>query len=370
MDIIPHPAQLLQADTTQTIRDMAASAEEAGKLLPAQLELIYRQQWFKVLTPKQYGGLELDLNQEVRLIEALAWADGSIGWVVTLCTGAGWFGGFLEPKLAKEVFAQRDVCLAGSGAPTGTATITKNGYLVNGTWKYASGALSTTHFTANCRIMDSNGPVLNNEGTQLIIPFVFKKDEVNIIPAWTYSGMVATGSHSFEVNNVEVTTLRTFRIDANYAHIKHPLYMYPFHQLAEATIAANISGMAIHFMDLCKDVFAKKQVEKNLTTAQSKELNDLLTWSVVRMNQLRATFYDDLDRSWANYAQDNTADREENLKSVSSSSRKLAKKARQIVDDLYPYCGLEAARTTTELNRVWRDVHTASQHALLTFDEQ
>jgi hypothetical protein len=121
---------------------------------------------------------------------------------------------------------------------------------------------------------------------------------------------------------------------------------------------------------LCKDVFAKKQVEKNLTTAQSKELNDLLTWSVVRMNQLRATFYDDLDRSWANYAQDNTADREENLKSVSSSSRKLAKKARQIVDDLYPYCGLEAARTTTELNRVWRDVHTASQHALLTFDEQ
>jgi alkylation response protein AidB-like acyl-CoA dehydrogenase len=367
MEIIAHPSHQLQPDWIEVIRSSAPVAEQARQLMPGQLELVYKQNWFKMLVPKPYGGLEIDLNQEVRLIEALAWADGSLGWVITLCTGAGWFGGFLEPKFAKEIFADRTVCLAGSGAPTGTATITSDGYLINGSWKYASGALNTTHFTANCNIIKNNEPVLDGNGEQLILPFVFTKDEVNVIPAWAYTGMVATGSHSFEVTDVHVPAKRAFKIDAAFVKVNSPLYTYPFHQLAEATLAANISGMAIHFIDLCKDVFADKRVSKKLTPAQSTELHDVLGWSIHRLNQLRTAFYEELDQSWLNYANANTDNREENLQSVSWASRKMAKKARQIVDELFPYCGLEAARTYSELNRVWRDIHTASQHSLLTF---
>jgi hypothetical protein len=39
--------------------------------------------------------------------------------------------------------------------------------------------------------------------------------------------------------------------------------------------------------------------------------------------------------------------------------------SRAAVDTLFPYCGLYAAREDSEINRVWRDFHTASQHALL-----
>jgi hypothetical protein len=39
--------------------------------------------------------------------------------------------------------------------------------------------------------------------------------------------------------------------------------------------------------------------------------------------------------------------------------------SRRAVDALYPYCGLYAAREDSPINRVWRDFHTASQHALL-----
>jgi alkylation response protein AidB-like acyl-CoA dehydrogenase len=368
IDITSHPKSKLQTDWINTIRNAAPGAEQAGKIMPDQLELIYQQHWFKMLTPKQYGGLELDLNEEVRLIEALGWADGSLGWVITLCTGAGWFGGFLNPEMANEIFADRDVCLAGSGAPNGTATVTDRGYIVSGTWKYASGALNTTHFTANCKIVKDNAPVLDANGEQLILPFVFKQEEVNVIPAWSYTGMVATGSHSFEVKEVWVPSKRSFKIDPDFVVINKPLYAYPFLQLAEATIAVNISGMAIHFIDLCKDAFAEKRANKHITpAAQAAELNEMLTWAIDSMNQVRTGFYAAVDRSWLNYAEADTVNQLENLQSVSSTSRKLAKTARQIVDELYPYCGLEAARTTTELNRVWRDVHTASQHALLTF---
>ena len=53
------------------------------------------------------------------------------------------------------------------------------------------------------------------------------------------------------------------------------------------------------------------------------------------------------------------------LDEISNKSRTLAKLARQVVDDLYPYCGLVAASADTEINRVWRNLHTASQHRLL-----
>jgi alkylation response protein AidB-like acyl-CoA dehydrogenase len=367
MDITQHPKNQLQQAWIDIIHRTAPVAEQARQLIPEQLELIYEQQWFKVLTPKQYGGLELNLNHEVRLIEALAWADGSLGWVITLCTGAGWFGGFIDPQYAKEIFANRAVCLAGSGAPTGTAEISGNGYLINGHWKYASGALNTTNFTANCNITQNNRPVLDAQGKPVIKAFVFDKSEVTVIPAWAYSGMISTGSHSFEVKNVTVPAKRVFEIKPDATKVNSPLYTYPFHELAEATLAVNMSGMAIHFIDLCKVAFAEKQINKKLNPTQVAELNEVLSWGIHRLNQLRSAFYEDLDRSWLNFAEANETGQQENLQCVSRSSRALAKKARQIVDELFPYCGLEAARTHSELNRVWRDVHTASQHALLTF---
>ncbi|RYY33160.1 MAG: acyl-CoA dehydrogenase, partial [Sphingobacteriaceae bacterium] len=59
---------------------------------------------------------------------------------------------------------------------------------------------------------------------------------------------------------------------------------------------------------------------------------------------------------------------DEALKNVSITSRRLAKISREAVDALYPFCGLMAASPDTQLSQVWRDLHTASQHSLLTFD--
>jgi alkylation response protein AidB-like acyl-CoA dehydrogenase len=150
--IIEHPSVHLQADWVKTIRDASAEAERTGKIHPCQLAIIYEQQWFKLLVPAIYSGLEKSIPELVRLEESISWANGSVGWVVTLCSGAGWFGGFIESQKAAGVFNRADLCLAGSGAATGEAIITDSGYKVSGVWKYASGAHHATHFTANCII--------------------------------------------------------------------------------------------------------------------------------------------------------------------------------------------------------------------------
>jgi alkylation response protein AidB-like acyl-CoA dehydrogenase len=352
----------MQAHWVEVIRNYAAEAEQLGRLHPAQLQLIYDRQWFNLLAPAVYGGLQSSLPQLVKTEEALSWADGSLGWVVTLCCGAGWFGGFLDPGIAKQIYSDPKACFAGSGAVTGTATITNGGYIINGSWKYASGVHHATHITVNCNIMNDDEAVLNADGTQLILPFVLDRGDVKLLAGWKYIGMIATGSDAYEVNGLYVDKSRCFKIDATAAVIDAPLYRYPFLQLAEATLAANLSGMAVHFTDLCVPAFKNKAANiRRVNAANVEVMNEALSQATELLNQARAIFFEAVEASWND--PENTA----LLKSVSYTSRILAKIARECVDELYPYCGLTAASPDTEINRVWRDLHTAGQHALLTF---
>jgi alkylation response protein AidB-like acyl-CoA dehydrogenase len=364
---IPHPSGFINAGDVKVIRETAAHAEQLGMLHPSQQEIIYRQKWFRLLVPEIYGGLQISLPNLVRLQEAISWTDGSTGWVVTLCSGAGWFGGFINPETAAEVFNNPKVCLAGSGAVGGTAEITEAGYLINGSWKYASGAHHATHITANCAITKDGEPVLDVDGEPLVLPFVFEKKDVNILPAWKYVGMIATGSDAFEIKNLEVSASRQFKIDASAAMVNEPLYQYPFLQLAEATLAVSLSGMALHFLDLFEDIFQKKVQDPRLSDNQKVVLTVARNKWEETINICRKNFFDAVDHSW-DIIQKNAIIPESPLNRVSITSRKLAKHSREMVDVLYPYCGLQAASPDSEINRVWRDLHTASQHSLLTFD--
>ncbi len=297
----------------------------------------------------------------VRLEESLAWANGSLGWVVTLCSGAGWFGGFLSDGTGHQLLTDPQLCLAGSGASTGTATITKAGYIINGKWKYASGVHHATHITANCIIKNGGETVLNDDGSELVLPFIFDRQDVNILPAWKYIGMMATGSDAYEVKDLFVNADRCFKIEPEAAVINEPLYKYPFLQLAEATLAANISGMAVHFLDLCGPLFHEKQLSKRALDTHRDATRQLLDQLTINLNKTREEFYHMVDQSW----QSDLAGPALHLQDVSDASRKLAKTAREYVDELYPYCGLQAANPDNELSQVWRDLHTASQHSLL-----
>jgi len=363
---IAHPSAFIEKEDVIIIRNAAAEAEQLGMLHPEQLGIVYKREWFKLLVPDIYTGREITLPDLVRLQEAISWTDGSTGWVVTLCSGAGWFGGFISSEIAHGIFNNPSVCLAGSGAADGTADITESGYIINGKWKYASGVHHATHITANCMVKNGGEPVLDDDGQPLILPFIFDKKDVTILPAWKYIGMVATGSDAFEVKNLPVESNRRFKIDPSTAIVDHPLYRYPFLQLAEATLAVNLSGIAIHFMDMCEDIFNEKKKQSRFTDEQKRHLTNELNTSKITVDLLRRNFFESVDRSWSEI-QNNSTISEEQLTQVSINSRKLAHLARGIVDRLYPLCGLIAASTYTEINRAWRDLHTASQHALLTF---
>jgi alkylation response protein AidB-like acyl-CoA dehydrogenase len=362
---------LLSPAAVALIRQHAGEAERLGELHPDVLALIGEQQWFRMMVPRGFGGRALSLPQVVRLEEELSRADGSVGWTVTLCSGAGWFAGFFPSSPLDSVFMHPRMCIAGSGMATGRAERLDGGrYRVSGRWEYASGARHATAFTANCLIWANGAPVKGEDGQPLVRPFLFLREEVRVSDHWKAMGLVATGSHGFSVSDMEVPAERCFVIDGAAAVDPSPLYQYPFLPLAEATLAANSSGLAVHFFDCFADLFDRRVAKGHLPSAASGEVVALLDQGRFELDRVRAEFYAVLDASWAALeaaALPGMRDSGESFTAVRRASHVLAGVARQWVDRLYPYAGLEAARSDSEINRVWRDLHTASQHPLLAF---
>jgi len=339
------------------IRKHAREAEQLGALHPEVLALIYEQQWFRSLVPQRFGGLAWPLPMVVRLEEELARADGSVGWTVTLCSGAGWFAGFFPPGDLSGLFSNPRLCIAGSGMAAGRAErLPGGGFRISGRWGYASGATHAMAFTANCVVWANGAQVLGDDAQPLVRPFLFLREEVRVQDDWRAVGLAATGSHGFAVSGLEVPAERCFVIDGAMAADASPLYRYPFLPLAEATLAVNSCGMAFHFLDCFEELFGRRK--EHLPAAAAEEAALMLARGRGELTGVREEFYTALDRSWAAAGQ---------FDAVSRTSHSLAATARQWVDKLYPLAGLGAARVDSEINRVWRDLHTASQHPLLAF---
>jgi indole-3-acetate monooxygenase len=348
------PAEILESAAAEQIRGDALKAETQRNLTKTQQDIIHRYGWFNMYVPKEYGGLELPFPEILRIEESLSWADGSVAWVITLCSGAAWFVGFLDPGLADEVFANTEVCFAGSGAVSGTANKTPEGYEINGYWHHATGGLLAEVFTANCRVLNNGVPLFNETGGPVVTSFLFKKNEVIIHDTWNSMGMIATGSHAMEVKNKLIPFNRAFTISPSKVFLNYPVFQYPFLQLAETTLSVNLSGMAFRFLELCDGILLKRQ---------HKRFDQQLNESAILLNSLRSEFFLKTDAAWETLITESKIP-DTLLHDVSDVSHRLANGCRRIINELYPLCGLEAADTRNEINRIWRNFHTAGQHAL------
>jgi len=347
--------------TAQALQTSAATSDQTGELQADQIQLIHSQQWLKMLAPREVGGGELNLPDVVQLEETLCAIDGSFGWVVTLCAGAGWFTGFLPTGMAQHIMGTPDVCLAGSGVPTGYAEREGNSWRLNGRWTHASGAQLATHFTCNAQLRENGLPLLDAQGRPRICAFVVSASQVHIEPgSWHSIGLRATTSCAFALHDVRVPHNNAFVIDAASATATGPLYKFPFEALAFVTLAACVLGMARHFMTL-----AQALVGRHIGPLNGPSISAQMLWSNcdLSLQAARTEFYAQLNHAWRSILQGRVTDDLQDKRLVNSSLT-LVRQARESVDQLYPCCGLQAADPRTEINRVWRDLHTASQHAL------
>ena len=212
------------------------------------LKWIAENNLWRLWVPKSFNGLELSFTEGLQKLQALAKTDGSLGWTVTLCSGATYFIGNLQPEVANAIFlTENQVCFGGSGGVCGIAEKQGDSYIISGEWRYATGAPYLTHFTLNAKIINDGKPVLNKDGIPVVYSFVIPKDAVTIIEDWHTMGLKATATHSFKVDALVIDSKYAFVYNTFY--LPQSIFKIPFKVFADLTLWVNYLGMAEHFFD-------------------------------------------------------------------------------------------------------------------------
>ncbi|SHJ86988.1 acyl-CoA dehydrogenase family protein [Pseudozobellia thermophila] len=319
---------------------------EREEFSPELLEQIARENLWNLWVPEAYGGLEMGLPDGLKKLRELATIDGSLGWTVTLCSGANFFIGNLQEQVADEIFKTpcAPVCFGGSGGVFGTAEKSGEGYVLTGTWKYATGAPFLTHFTLNAKIQENGEDVLQEDGSPLIRSFVIKKEEVRVIRDWNTMGLKATATDSFEVPSKWVHAKYSFTY--NEVHQPQPIFKVPFALFADLTLWVNYIGMADHFLEEAKETGSPEKKLKPLYETIKRA--DASTMNLAERIQKKVAAGDPVPEAWTNDIHQEAAD----------SVRSLS----QAIMEAFPYLGIRAARENHRLNQVFRDYFTATQH--------
>ncbi len=313
---------------------------------PEVLERIAQENLWNLWVPKSYGGLEMSLSDGLRKLRELAKIDGSLGWTVTLCSGANFFIGNLPKTVADEIFKDTGtpVCFGGSGGVFGTAERVGEGYVLSGTWKYATGAPFLTHFTLNAKIQENGKDLLQADGSPLIRSFVIKREDVRIIRDWNTMGLKATATDSFEVLSKWVHAKYSFVYHE--VHQPHAIFKIPFGPFADLTLWVNYIGMADHFLEEAKELIGSGEKLENLQKAI--ENADALTMDFAERMQKQVANADKVPEAWINEVHQRATD----------SVRSLSK----VIIEIFPCLGIRAASENHCLNLVFRDFFTATQH--------
>ncbi|WP_118972538.1 acyl-CoA dehydrogenase family protein [Taibaiella koreensis] len=363
---VAHPATLLDAGTIRLLREHAFRAEEARSLPAPVLDLIYERRWFQLMVPRACGGLELSLPEAVRWFEALAWAEANTGWCVNLGAGANMFAGYFDAGTATAIFNDSRTCCAGSGAISGTALQTEGGYLLTGRWKYASGANHATHFTANAWLHDAAGTAITHEGEPLFRSFIVPAAQVLNHRNWNAIGLRATSSNDFEIRDIFVPDTHVFNLQQASGFANGSLYRFPFAQLAVIDMACMLTGIALHFMALYEELAEKKKPLHGEQLLRDNPVARSIYEPAGRsFLKARDAMYTALGEIWQLY-EDNQQATPEALSTFDVAAKNAARSARDLINALYPLCGMSILDPGTELNKVWRDAMTAAQHYLLS----
>lgn len=350
----------LDATLIGLIQDNRVKSIEQKQLTIELLEIARREKWFNIWVPKELGGLELPLVDGCHFLEELAYWDGGISWTITLCSGANMFVGFVDQEEAKKVFADPKVCFGGSGKISGEAVEVDGGYRVSGKWPYATGAPHLTHFTANATVFQ-----LESKQSIGFKSMFIPKEDVLIHYDWNTFGLEATASHSFSVDNVFVPYSQTFDILPEKAQHGSFLFQYPFKPFADLTLFVNYLGIFRRFCDLVQKYFYQKSNNVEWHETYGATFFKSLDNAQRLVEHSTTDIYALAEQSWKNLINDAIEDHESLYQDIAAKTRYYVQEMKGHFMELYPKCGIRAAQYEEEMNGVFRNFFTATQHSLL-----
>jgi indole-3-acetate monooxygenase len=358
-DIVAAAIKLVPA-----VRAARDQAEQMRQTPPALAAEITRAGIYQMYLPRSMGGPETPPLTAFRVVEELSKADGSVGWCVMIATALSLSVGRLPAEVGRELAGTpADYRGAGSARAGGRAWEVPGGYRVKGRWNFASGIQNARWLYCTCMMMDGDAPRLTAAGAPVLRATWVPRDSVTIVDTWSVMGMRGTGSQDFTVDDVFVPAARSCLSD-DAPKETGPLYnRRAWYVNLWTPSAGNALGIARGAIDSLAEIAATEAstMSANLLRDRPMVQNRIAEADAI-VNAARAYVFDAVGTLWRSLCAGKTPSDQEIAQGRLSLVHAMHEAVRA-VDKVFHAAGTNAIYTRLPLERAFRDVHVAVQHA-------
>lgn len=341
----------------EQIRARRAEFAKQQHLSPDIVDGFVRHGVYRALVPKRLGGEERSPREFCELVERIAQADGSAGWVASFGMGITYLAA-LPLATLKQLYAKTpDVIFAGGIFPPQPARRVDGGYEVSGRWSFASGCMGAS-------VIGVGMTPTGGEGQPLPRMAVMPREKVRIEPNWNVVGLVGTGSHDIVVDKVVVPEEWTF-VRGGGSNLDEPMFRYP--TLSFATQVLSVVGLGI----------ARAAIEElrgmasgRISVTGAPRLGDRpqaqmeIARCEAQLRSARAFFYEAIDDAWASLLQGDAVSPEQtNLLRLSSTH--ATRTSAEVTRSVQMLAGMTSIYESCPLATQVRDSLVITQHAFM-----
>ena len=365
MPIEDKPDWVARARELAPMVEAAAGRTEAERKIPADvLAAIHDAGLFQILLPVSLGGAAADLVTFNQVIETIAAADASPAWCLAQAVASSHSAGFLDPKIAREVFGARDALVAwGPPAGIAKAVAVAGGYRVTGKWRFASGSANATWMGGHSTVFTADGePRRDAAGNPVNRTMLFRKEQAHILDTWHVIGLRGTASNDYQVSELFVPEEYTTWRDSAADRREHgPLYNIPLltlYGVGFSGVALGIAGSCLAaFMQLAQTKTSGGGLGSTRVLRDNAVIQSRVARACGRLGSARAFLLEMLRETWAASAASGALSLEQRAR-LRVAIAGAMEAARKVVDFAYRAAGTTAIFEGSAFERRFRDLHT------------
>lgn len=341
--------------------------EKRRCLTPEVLAALRLAGLFRLCVPRRYGGLEASPMVMVDAVAEVARGDASAGWCVGIGATSGLLAAYLEETEAKTIYgSDPDTVSGGVFAPRGQAVAEGDSYRVRGRWPFASGSGHCSWLMGGCVVMEDGKPALLASGAPDSRLVLMPASDLKIHDTWSVVGLCGTGSHDMEADGVLAPRSRAVSLFTDKPRVDSPLYKFPVFGCLAIGIASVTLGIARRAIEELVELAGGKKAAGSRKRLADRGVVQLQVAKAEASQRSARAFL--LDAVGAAYEQ---AQRDGEIRVPERALVRLACTSAvalctAAVDSMFEAGGGTSIYSSSPLQRCLRDVHTASQHMMVS----
>ena len=348
---------------TPLLRERAAAIEAGRELTADVLDALHERELFRLSLPGHVGGHELPVPVLAEVTEIIAGADASTAWCLGQAFGCAMSAAFLDEDAAREVFGPADAVLAWGAGPQGAAVATEGGFVVNGTWRFASGAKHATWLGGHCKVYEADGaPRLNAGGIHVLRTALFRREQASVADDWYVMGLRGTRSEGYTVEDLFVESRLTLdRETPEECQVDSTLYRFPTTNVYASVFSGVALGIARAMLDHFVTLAGRKSQRGARTSMrESAVIHTRLAELEAKFGAARAYHRETIREVWEE------VDAEREIKIAQRARIRLAtthaiNEATRVSEQVYRLAGSTAIFDEQAFERRFRDAYAVSQ---------